>query len=653
MKKKILFITPPYHCGVVEVAGRWIPLTFAYLAGAVREAGFEPIIYDAMTKWVGLKEIGQKIRDVQPDYVATTAITSTAPDALEILRIAKDINEETITVIGGVHPTFLYKEILRCGFVDYVVRGEGEETLKELLVALNNEGDVRTVSGIAFKEGHRVVATRTRAFVHDIDALSPAWDLLDWQDYHYFVIPKSRLGAVSTSRGCSHNCTFCSQQKFWHQTWRARKPESVVGEIGHLLKTYGVNVFLLPDEYPTKDRQRWERFLDLLIESDMGVHLLMETRAEDILRDRDILWKYRRAGIVHIYIGVEATDQTTLDLIKKDIRVETGIEAIRLIHEHGMITETSFILGFLHETPETVRRTLELARVHNPDFAHFLALAPWPYADMYREIEPFIVERDYRKYNLIDPVIKPEKMSLQEVDKAIIHCYQSFYLWKLKEVMGMKDAFKKDYLLRSMKLMMGSSFIVNKLGSISAIPPQVEALIENISKATGSADTRQDDFVPLVSKSVAINERVEKVFAFVADPSNWPKYIPGLKEVKGISAEDIAEGSAFQWTYRIKGFTLRGEGKVAYHEKNRGLTLQMHSMMPLRKNIRFEEECGGTRLYVEVGYKAPGKVMSYLFNLVRKSLNIMETTAVLERIKVMCETGADVKGRILKDKVSA
>ncbi len=107
----------------------------------------------------------------------------------------------------------------------------------------------------------------------------------------------------------------------------------------------------------------------------------METRAEDIVRDKDILWKYRKAGVIHIYIGVEATDQETLDLIKKDVNVKIGLEAIRLIQEHGMITETSFLLGFPHETKLSVAKTLKLSKVYNPDFAHYLALAPWPYAE--------------------------------------------------------------------------------------------------------------------------------------------------------------------------------------------------------------------------------------------------------------------------------
>jgi anaerobic magnesium-protoporphyrin IX monomethyl ester cyclase len=644
-RKRVLFITPPYHCGVVEVAGRWIPLTFVYLGGAIREAGFEPIIYDAMTKKHGFKEIEEKIITLRPEYVATTAITSTVYDALEILKIAKSVDPSIITIIGGVHPTFLYEEVLEHEFVDYVVRGEGEETLKELLLILERGGRIENVRGIAFRVGKKVVSTLPRPFIKDLDKLTPAWDLLEWKDYRYFVIPGSRLGAVSTSRGCNHDCTFCSQQKFWHQSWRARTPENVVNEIEHLCRRYGVNVFLFTDEYPTRDRTRWERILDLLIERDLGIYILIETRAEDILRDRDILYKYRKAGIVHIYIGVEATDQETLDKIKKDVRVETGREALRLIHEHGMISETSFILGFPNETKESIQRTLKLSKHYNPDFAHYLALAPWPYADIYPELEPYIVVKDYRKYNLIDPVIKPERMTLQEIDRAIIDCYQSFYMGKLKELLRMENNFKKRYLLSSMKLIMNSSFIVDKLGSIGRIPSQVEALVKKLEKTSLSESYERRDFVSLAKRSIVINAPVDRVFSFISNHENWSHFIPGLLKIRALSSRHIGENTTFEWVYRIRGIEFSGKGVVVEFEKNRKLTLQMHSLLPIRKEILFEGTSGKTLLTVEVGYKSPGKVLSFLFNAVRKILNIMQTSVVLSRIKELCE---EEEGRATK-----
>lgn len=481
MNKKVLFITPPYHCGVVEVAGRWVPLTFVYLAEAVRRAGFEPVIYDAMTKQHGFSEIEERIRKEKPGFVATSAITSTTPDALLVLETARKVDPDITTVIGGVHPTFLFQEMLANPCVDYVVRGEGEKTLPELLLAIEAGADLSEVAGIAFRNKEAVVKTASRPFVHDLDALGTAWDLLDWEDYTYFVIKDSRLGAVSTSRGCNHTCTFCSQQMFWKQSWRARSPGSVVDEIRMLRDTYGVNVILFSDEYPTQDRDRWEAMLDLLIAEEMGVYLLMETRPEDIVRDSDILWKYRKAGIIHVYIGVEATDQETLDLIKKDVSVQIGIEAIKLIRENGMLSETSFIYGFPHETKASIARTLKLSKIYNPDFAHYLALAPWPYAEMYDELQPYVEVFDYRKYNLIDPVIKPESMTRKDVDWAIIDSYRSFYMGKLKEVLTISDPFIKEYMLHSMKLIMNCSFIVEKLGSLGKIPPQVQAVLSKIS----------------------------------------------------------------------------------------------------------------------------------------------------------------------------
>jgi anaerobic magnesium-protoporphyrin IX monomethyl ester cyclase len=461
-----------------------MPLTFVYLGAAVRKAGFEPVIYDAMTKRHGFKEIEQRIREESPAYVATTTITSTTPDALKVLELARSIDPAVKTIVGGVHASFLYQEMLSHPYVDYVVREEGEETLPELLLAVAGEEErsLQDVRGIAFRDASgNAVASQRRPFIEDLDELETAWDLLDWEDYTYFVIQDSRLASVSSSRGCNHSCTFCSQQKFWRQSWRARRAESVVDEICMLRNEYGVNVVLITDEYPTRDAERWEKMLDLLIEADMGVYLLMETRPEDIVRDRDILWKYRKAGVIHIYIGVEATNQETLDLIRKDVSVQMGIEAIKLIHEHGMVTETSFILGFPHETKDSIKRTLELSKIYNPDCAHYLALAPWPYAEMYDDLEPYVVDFDYRKYNLIDPVIKPESMTVKDIDWAIINCYRSFYMDKLMEVMALKDPFKKQYMIHSMKLIMNSSFIVDKLGSLGKMPPQVQAVLSRIS----------------------------------------------------------------------------------------------------------------------------------------------------------------------------
>lgn len=459
--RKIILATPPYHAGVVESAGIWPPLGLACIAGELRKKGFEVEIYDSMSRQDTLGDVRDFLNSKQYDVLGLSSITASIVASLDVFRISKELRPEALTVLGNVHGTFMYDELFHQNgnLIDFIVRGEGETTLPALLETLSAGKTPELVAGIAFHSNGNTIATKERKFINDINRIEPAWDLLEWDLYKFFVMPKSRLGIVNSSRGCPHECSFCSQQKFWNRSYRELIPQNFIEQLRTLRDSYDVNVVMLSDEYPTKNRERWEEILDRLILEDMDVALLMETRVEDILRDADILWKYRRANIIHIYVGVEATKQSSLDVFKKDIKCEESQEALRLIAAHRMVSECSFVLGMPDETLESIADTLKLAKHYDPDFAHFLAITPWPYSDMYPDLKDYVSVRDYSQYNLVTPIVKPADMSLEEVNDAIINCYKEFYMWKMPRFLDEQDSFRRDYLLRATKVMMKNSFL--------------------------------------------------------------------------------------------------------------------------------------------------------------------------------------------------
>ncbi|MEI6779350.1 MAG: radical SAM protein [Verrucomicrobiota bacterium] len=459
----ILLVTPPYHSGVVESAGTWLPLSLLYVGGALQRAGYGVALYDAMTRFHTLEQVRETLQREKPDAVFVTCITATVLDGMEVCRIAKEESPEVLTVLGNTHPTFMYDEILReHPEVDVIVRGEGELTSVELMEAWKTGADLKRVNGIAFREGSAVVATPPRQFIRDLDSVEPAWNLVPWREYSYRVKPNSTLAIVSSSRGCKQHCSFCSQRLFWNESWRAVSAVRFVDELEMLRDRYGVNVAMIADEIPSLDRQRWNTILDLLIERDLGTSILLETRVDDILRDEDLLPKYRQAGIEHIYVGVEAVNQATLDLFKKDAKVEQGKRAIELINAHNIISETSFVMGMPNETAAEMERTIELAKFYDPDMAFFLAITPWPYADLYRDVKDHIVTRDYRKYNLVEPVIKPVAMTLDEVREQLFRGFREFYHNKMKRLPQM-PAWKQEFMKCLMKLLMEHSYLRDQM----------------------------------------------------------------------------------------------------------------------------------------------------------------------------------------------
>jgi anaerobic magnesium-protoporphyrin IX monomethyl ester cyclase len=444
--------------------GNWPPLHLVYLAGAAINAGHEAKIYDAMYKDTSHDEIRAQVESFKPDFVmsldylpVTGAIsTCTVPAAVEALRTAKSVDPKIVTLIGGPHPTFMYEEMFaeEDTPVDIILRGEMEETLAELLAALRDGTPLDDVRGIAFKRDGEIVATPQRPHIADLDTLTPAWDLLDWEDYHYNIDPWGRMASILTSRGCMMGCSFCSQRVFWRGEWRARDPYKVLEEIRHLVEEYKVEFITMIDAYPTRDRERWEKILDLLIEADLGVFLLIETRVEDIIRAEDILHKNRDAGIMHIYLGLETSTDELLNSLNKGTTIDMNEQAVKLLKQHDIMIEASFMIGFPEETWDSIKQTAAMAARLNPDIAVFPVLTPMPYTSLWDEVHDRIRVWDYSKYNISTPIIEPYSMSLNDVMIALGRCYMTFYANKMTEILALPEGFKRSYMLSAMKVMM-------------------------------------------------------------------------------------------------------------------------------------------------------------------------------------------------------
>jgi anaerobic magnesium-protoporphyrin IX monomethyl ester cyclase len=460
---RILFIGPPYDCWGVQVIGTWPPLQLAYLAGAAEQAGHECRIYDAMNKKTTFDDVRAEVARFRPDVVVTldylpvtgAISTATVPAALRALNVAKEVDPRIVTVIAGPHPTFMYKEIFGDpeNRVDYVLLGENEVTFPEFLASLKS-GKPEDVLGLAFVRDGKVVATPLRPHVQDLDTLKPAWHLLDWNDYHYNIEPWGRMASMLTTRGCMMGCSFCSHRQFWRGDWRARDPHKVMVEMRELVEKYKVEFITLIDPYPTNDRDRWEKFLDLLIEAKLPVQLLMETRVEDVIRDADLLPKYRKAGVIHLYLGAEGSTNEMLVTLNKGTSVDINKRAVDLARDHDIMTEASFMIGGPTENWKSIEHTINEAIRVNPDIAVFPVLTPMPFTPIYQQFKDRVRVTDWSKYNLATPIIEPYDMTLEEVMVALGKCYMSFYSRKMPEIIRLPDGFKRRYMMSAFKEMM-------------------------------------------------------------------------------------------------------------------------------------------------------------------------------------------------------
>ncbi len=453
---KILMVQPNYHSGGAEIAGNWTPSWVAYIGGALKHAGFDQVRFvDAMAEDIPDDQIEEIIRKNNPDVVMTTNITPSIFKAQAIMKIAKKVNPKIKTIMGGIHSTFMYPQVLsEAPETDYVVRGEGEEVtvnlIKEIAAGTDkkNRGDI---TGIAYVDDDgKVFATAAHPVIEDLDTLNPDWSLYDWDKYIYTPL-NCRLAVPNFARGCPFTCTFCSQWQFWRR-YRARSPKNFVDEIEILVKKYKVGFFILADEEPTINKQKFVSLCQELIDRKLDVTWGINTRVTDIMRDADLLPFFRKAGLVHVSLGTEAASQMNLNRFRKETTIEENKLAIKLLQKNGIVAEAQFVMGLEHETPETIEETYQLCRDWDPDMANWTIYTPWPFSDLFKELGDRVEVRDYSKYNFVTPIIKPDNMEREDVLKLVLKSYARFYA--RKSFFGypwIKDPYVRKYMLGCLK----------------------------------------------------------------------------------------------------------------------------------------------------------------------------------------------------------
>jgi anaerobic magnesium-protoporphyrin IX monomethyl ester cyclase len=516
MLMRILFIHPNYRSGGAEIAGSWPPAWVAYLTGSLRRAGFDDIHFiDAMTNNIDDTALGTMIADIAPDVVGVTAITPSIYRAEDVLRIARDQVPGALRVLGGVHATFMYKQVLsEAPWVDVIVRGEGEEIITELMLAVRDgrwPAQKRQIKGLAFIDGQEIVATQAASTVKDLDGIDPDWTILDWEKYIYIPL-NTRVAIPNMARGCPFTCSFCSQWKFWRD-YRVRDPIKVVDEIERLVNDQGVGFFILADEEPTINRKKFIQFCEELIARGLPdrVKWGINTRVTDIYRDRDLLSFYRKAGLVHVSLGTEAAAQMKLDQFNKETKVEENKTAIRLLREADILVEAQFIVGLDNETPETLNETYKMAWDWQPDLANWAMYTPWPFTPLFQELKDQVEVFDFSRYNFVTPIMKPAAMTRGELLDGVMQNYRRFYMKKaLFHYPWRGTGFRRRYLLGCLRAFLKAGFARTfyDLGKVGYTGPQSKNNLDFQFDATRTiAEAQMDDWEASADKAARAAER--------------------------------------------------------------------------------------------------------------------------------------------------
>lgn len=349
------------------------PLGILYIAASLREAGHKVRVKDLTFE----KELNILDEDIRHAHVVGfSAPTQLFGIALDILKYVKTENPHVVSIIGGPHATADLKNALQADF-DIAVLGEGEETIKDLVTALENEKPLDNISGIAFKTNGEIKINTPRPFMQNLDNIPfPARDLIDYTNYR-------RVGLMSM-RGCPYKCFFCKPlvDNLFGKKLRKRSPENIAAETEEIVHRYGNRIISFKDDTLTINNVEWFKQLQEEFERrKLNIKWQCNSRVDTVNYDK--LRAMKDSGCQQIFFGIESGSQKILDFYKKGIAVEQTIEAFKLCKKVKINACASIMLGAPMETRDDLEETYQLVKIIEPYNWHVHVTTPNPGSDLW------------------------------------------------------------------------------------------------------------------------------------------------------------------------------------------------------------------------------------------------------------------------------
>lgn len=427
---KVTLINPPLtteerYRKLSKVGSVLPPLGLCSIASVLEKEGHDVNILDG--QFIDESEILKK--SLNSDIVCMGGPAMAYPKIVSLAEKIKQQNRDIKVIVGGNHMTAVPTLAIKSRFIDFGVVGEAEITMAELVKAIESDKPTKKIKGIAYTKGEKIMMTKQRELIKDLDELPmparhllPPLHLYKPNAQNYKRLPST---SMISSRGCTFNCSFCDHSLFG-RTFRSHSPERVVEEMEMLKEKYRINEVWFVDDTFTLNKKRVLEICRLIKEKKLDMSWNCLSRVDTI--DKSLLKSMKESGCWLINYGIDSGNQKVLCDVNKRATLQQAKNAIQWTKEANMESKGFFIIGLPTDTEETIDDTIEFAKELPLDHALFTIFVPLPNTQIYKEVYAAKeCEEDWSKFNLMTPVHKHPNLSDEFLKKSIKRAYQEFY----------------------------------------------------------------------------------------------------------------------------------------------------------------------------------------------------------------------------------